>query len=112
MRQVKYMLTVMLASFCLLFAALPAVPVWAAALQQTVGAADEAPGNGTDVLDAADDKAAEAAESEESDSEEENAMFLIFMGGALLIITVAVVAAVSTVSSSIAVAANMDVDGE
>ena len=50
--------------------------------------------------------------STDAAKEDEETFFFLMMGGGLLIIIFAVVAAMSTVSSSIAVAANMDVDGE
>lgn len=52
------------------------------------------------------------AENSDQAKEDEETFFFLMMGGGLLIIIFAVVAAMSTVSSSIAVAANMDVDGE
>ena len=55
---------------------------------------------------------AQAAETTDTAKEDEETFFFLMMGGGLLIIIFAVVAAMSTVSSSIAVAANMDVDGE
>ena len=55
---------------------------------------------------------AQTAETTGAAKEDEETFFFLMMGGGLLIIIFAVVAAMSTVSSSIAVAANMDVDGE
>ena len=55
---------------------------------------------------------AQTAETTDAAKEDEETFFFLMMGGGLLIIIFAVVAAMSTVSSSIAVAANMDVDGE
>lgn len=55
---------------------------------------------------------AQTAETTGAVKEDEETFFFLMMGGGLLIIIFAVVAAMSTVSSSIAVAANMDVDGE
>lgn len=55
---------------------------------------------------------AQPVENSNSTKEDEETFFFLMMGGGLLIIIFAVVAAMSTVSSSIAVAANMDVDGE
>ena len=55
---------------------------------------------------------AQAAETTDAAKEDEETFFFLMMGGGLLMIIFAVVAAMSTVSSSIAVAANMDVDGE
>lgn len=55
---------------------------------------------------------AQPVESDDLAKEDEETFFFLMMGGGLLIIIFAVVAAMSTVSSSIAVAANMDVDGE
>ena len=55
---------------------------------------------------------AQTAETTDAANEDEETFFFLMMGGGLLIIIFAVVAAMSTVSSSIAVAANMDVDGE
>ncbi len=85
MRYIKYMLTVLAVCFCLSFMMVPARPAYASGAQT------------------AEETAAE---------EDEETFFFIMMGGALLIIITAVVTAVSMVSSSIAVAANMDVDGE
>ena len=55
---------------------------------------------------------AQTAGTTDAAKEDEETFFFLMMGGGLLIIIFAVVAAMSTVSSSIAVAANMDVDGE
>lgn len=55
---------------------------------------------------------AQTAETTDAAKEDEETFFFLMMGGGLLIIIFAVVAAMSTVSSSITVAANMDVDGE
>lgn len=87
MKHIRSLLTVLMLILCLSFAALPAQPAYASG---TAGAEQE----------------------EETKQEDEETFFLIMMGGALLIVIVAVVTAVSTVSSSISVAANMDVDGE
>lgn len=51
-------------------------------------------------------------ENADGAKEDEEVFFFLMMGGGLLIIVFAVVVAMSTFSSSIAVAANMDVDGE
>ena len=48
----------------------------------------------------------------EQDAEDDGAVLMILGGGLLLIILFAVIAAVSTVSAAVAVAANMDVDGD
>lgn len=87
MKTIKYMLAVLLTCFCLAFVAVPAQTIYASGTQTEEVAA-------------------------ETGNEDEETFFFIMMGGALLVIIVAVVTAVSTVSSSIAVAANMDVDGE
>ncbi len=87
MKHIRLFLAAVMLCFCLFFAAVPAQEVRA---------------SGTDT----------AEQTEETEQEDEETFFFVLMGGALLIIIVAVVTAVSTVSSSIAVAANMDVDGE
>lgn len=87
MKQIKLFLAALMLCFCLSLAALPAQEVYA---------------SDTGVVE----------KTEDAESEDEETFFFILMGGALLIVIVAVVTAVSTVSSSIAVAANMDVDGE
>lgn len=46
------------------------------------------------------------------EDEDDGSFMLILGGGLLLIILFAVIAAVSTVSSAVAIAANMDIDGE
>lgn len=79
----------------LIFAAVPAQPVYAAAVQpETETQAAQAVGT------------AEAAEAED------DGFMMIIMGGGLLIVIFAVVTAMATVSSAACVAANMDVDGE
>ncbi len=87
MNYIRRFLAALMLCFCLTLAALPA---------------QEAYASGTET----------AEETEDAKQEDEETFFFIMMGGALLIVIVAVVTAVSTVSSSIAVAANMDVDGE
>ncbi len=87
MKHIKLLLAAMMLCFCLAFAAAPALEVRA---------------DGTET----------AEETEDGKQEDEETFFFFMMGGALLIVIVAVVTAVSTVSGSIAVAANMDVDGE
>ena len=87
MKHIRLFLAALMLCFCLSLAALPA---------------QEAYASGTET----------AEETEDAKQEDEETFFFIMMGGALLIVIVAVVTAVSTVSSSIAVAANMDVDGE
>ncbi len=87
MKHIRLFLAALMLFFCLTFASLPAQEVYA---------------SGTGTIE----------ETEETEQENEETFFFIMMGGALLIVIVAVVTAVSTVSSSIAVAANMDVDGE
>lgn len=49
---------------------------------------------------------------QDQDAEDDGAFLIIMGGGLLLIILFAVIAAVSSVSAAVAVAANMDVDGE
>lgn len=49
---------------------------------------------------------------QEQEAEDDGGVMLILGGGLLLIILFAVIAAVSSVSAAVAVAANMDVDGE
>lgn len=90
MKHIRLFLAAVMLCFCLFFAAVPAQEVRA---------------SGTDTAE-------QTEETEETEQEDEETFFFVLMGGALLIIIVAVVTAVSTVSSSIAVAANMDVDGE
>ena len=87
MNYIRRFLAALMLCFCLTLAALPA---------------QEAYASGTET----------AEETEDAKQEDEETFFFIMMGGALLIVIVAVVTAVSTESSSIAVAANMDVDGE
>ena len=87
MNYIRRFLAALMLCFCLTLAALPA---------------QEAYASGTET----------AEETEDAKQEDEETFFFIMMGGALLIVIVAVVTAVSTVSSSIAVAANMDVDGQ
>ena len=55
---------------------------------------------------------AQTAETTDAAKEDEETFFFLMMGGGLLIIIFAVVAGMATVSSSIAVAANKDVDRE
>ncbi len=50
--------------------------------------------------------------AQDQGAEDDGAVLLILGGGLLLIILFAVIAAVSSVSAAVAVAANMDVDGE
>ncbi len=77
---------------CLTFAAVPAMETYAASQTET--------------------QVAEGTATAETTGGDEEAFLMIMMGGALLIILFAVISAMATVSSSIAVAANMDVDGE
>ncbi len=95
MRYIRQILEALMICFCLMLTAVPAQTAYAAAAQQA------------EVQTEGAQPAAEGSEDQDQET-----FFFIMMGGALLIIIVAVVAAVSTVSSSIAVAANMDVDGE
>lgn len=90
-RNLKSILAMVMMCLCLTFAAAPAMEIHAAT--QT-----EQPAEGTS--------------DTQSTSGDEEAFLMIMMGGALLIILFAVISAMATVSSSIAVAANMDVDGE
>ncbi len=83
--------------FCMTFAFVPMIEAQASELQIEEEAEEY--------------EALEGAEETEED-EEEQFFFLIILGGGLLIVIFAVVVAISTFSSSIAVAANMDVDGE
>lgn len=85
----KQVLAMLIMCLCLTFTAAPAMEAYAVTENQVV----------------------ETATTESAGSDEE-AFLMIMMGGALLIILFAVISAMATVSSSIAVAANMDVDGE
>lgn len=87
MKYIKYITAVLMMCLCLGFTAAPAFTARASEVQTT-------------------------EETAQTEDEDEETFFFIMMGGALLVIIVAVVTAVSTVSSSISVAANMDVDGE
>ncbi len=91
LKTLKCMLAMVFMCLCLTFAAVPAMEVHAATQTEQV---------------------AEGAADTQSSSTDEEAFLMIMMGGALLIILFAVISAMATVSSSIAVAANMDVDGE
>ena len=97
MNYIRRFLAALMLCFCLTLAALPA---------------QEAYASGTETAEETEDAKQEDEETEDAKQEDEETFFFIMMGGALLIVIVAVVTAVSTVSSSIAVAANMDVDGE
>ena len=92
LKTLKRMLAMGLLCLCLTFATVPAMEVHAAT--QTEQAAEGG-----------------ATESQSASSDEE-AFLMIMMGGVLLIILFAVISSMATVSSSIAVAVNMDVDGE
>ncbi len=95
MKYTKKILAVLAVCFCLSFLAVPAMKTYASSIQTETQAA------GADTQVSA------------GETDEDQATFMIIMlGGGLLVILVAVIAAVSTVSSAVAVAANMDVDGE
>jgi hypothetical protein len=91
MKSIKRMLAMFAVFLCLTFAAEPVVQSYAATVQTESQVSETT--------------------TENTENDEEAFMF-IMMGGALLIILFAVISAMATVSSSIAVAANMDVDGE
>jgi len=87
----RRVLVVLMMSLCLTCVAAPAVECYAAATQVETQVAE-----------------AEATTA----NEDEEVFFFLMMGGALLIILFAVTVSIATFSSSVAVAANMDVDGE
>jgi len=89
---VKNVFAMIVMCLCLTFAVAPTMEAHAQAVQTESQVAEEAAG--------------------ETAGSDEEAFLMIMMGGALLIILFAVISAMATVSSSIAVAANMDVDGE
>lgn len=92
LQSVKNVFAMIMMCLCLTFAVVPAVEAHAETVQTENQVTEEV-----------------AAENAGNDEE---AFLMIMMGGALLIILFAVISAVATVSSSVAVAANMDVDGE
>ncbi len=96
MKYMKKMLAMLALCFCLSFMAAPAMESCASAVQTETASAEQ----GT--VSAADT----------SEDEDAAVFMIIMMGGGLLVILVAVIAAVSTVSSAVSIAANMDVDGE
>ncbi len=89
----KRMVIMMAMCLCLLLGAVPVMDTYAAAVQT-------------------ESQAAQGETGDAAENDEETFFMIIMMGGALLIILFAVISAMATVSSSVCVAANMDVDGE
>lgn len=101
MRYMKRMLAALFVSVALMAVPMPAL---ASSVQTETVQADAVP------AETAQDGAVSA---ENAQSSEDEAVFMIIMlGGGLLVILTAVIASVATVSSAVAVAGNMDVDGE
>lgn len=90
----RKMVMVLAVSFCLSKAMVPAIAAYAAAPTPT----------------AVESQAADASSTQAGD--DDGSFLLIMGGGLLLIILFAVIAAVSSVSAAVAIAANMDLDGE